>query len=198
MGSKIKTFAAAVVLLGLLVAFAFTISSRVETGSPDATQPAKNQEQQVDGNLENKPAPAFSLKNLKGETVSLADYQGQLVFINFWATWCEPCKEEMPSMQRLRAKMQGRPFEILAISLDKDPVSAVPQFTEKYKLELNFPVLQDPEQEIAKKHYRTTGVPESFIVGADGKVIKHVIGSYEWDSEAIVNYFEELLKEIPA
>lgn len=198
MRSKITTFLAAVVVLGFLVIFAYTISNRVQTGSPDAQRSEGSSATEVNGNLENKIAPAFNLKNLKGESVQLSDYKGKLVFVNFWATWCEPCKEEMPSMQRLRAKMQDRPFEILAVSLDKDPVADVPKFTKKYNLELNFPILQDPNQDVAKKLYRTTGVPESFIIGADGKVIKHVIGSYEWDSEAILNYFEQLMKDLPA
>ena len=198
MRSKITTFLAAIVVLGFLVIFAYTISNRVQTGSPDTQRSESSSATEVNGNLESKMAPAFSLKNLKGEKVQLADYKGKLVFVNFWATWCEPCKEEMPSMQRLRTKMKDRPFEILAVSLDKDPVADVPKFTNKYNLELNFPVLQDPNQDVAKKLYRTTGVPESFIIGADGKVIKHVIGSYEWDSEAILNYFEQLMKDLPA
>ncbi|NCP78775.1 MAG: TlpA family protein disulfide reductase, partial [Desulfuromonadales bacterium] len=112
------------------------------------------------------------------------------------ATWCEPCKEEMPSMERLYQKMQGRPFEILAVSLDTQPQKDIPAFFEKTKIKLSFPILQGQGQEIAKQKYQTTGVPESFIIGADGKVIKHVIGSYEWDSAQIIDYFETLMKEI--
>ncbi len=143
--------------------------------------------------LEGQMAPAFTLKNLQGESVSLSDYKGKVVFLNFWATWCEPCKEEMPAMQRLRQKLDGKPFEILAVSLDKDPTQAVPAFVNKTGLNLNFPVLQDSNQELAKNSYRTTGVPESFLIDANGKVVKHVIGSFEWDSPQITQFFEELI-----
>lgn len=144
--------------------------------------------------LEGQMAPAFTLKNLQGEPVSLADYKGKVVFLNFWATWCEPCKEEMPAMQRLRQKLDGKPFEILAVSLDKDPTQAVPAFVKKTGLDLNFPVLQDGNQELAKNSYRTTGVPESFLIDANGKIVKHVIGSFEWDSPQITQFFEELIQ----
>lgn len=144
--------------------------------------------------LEGQMAPAFTLKNLKGEPVSLSDYKGKVVFLNFWATWCEPCKEEMPAMQRLRQKLDGKPFEILAVSLDKDPTQAVPAFANKTGLDLNFPVLQDTNQELAKNSYRTTGVPESFLIDAQGKIVKHVIGSFEWDSPQITQFFEDLIQ----
>lgn len=183
----------ALVFLGLGAVFALTISKQLQGSSETATQSPPDQPP-ADGNLEGQAAPAFQLSNLQGQTVKLSDYQGKIVFLNFWATWCEPCKEEMPSMQRLREKMANRPFEILAVSLDPNPATEVPAFESKNKLKLNFPVLQDPEQNTAKNLYRTTGVPESFIIGADGKVIKHVIGAYEWDNAQIMAYFEDLLK----
>lgn len=183
----------ALVFLGLGAVFALTISKQLQGSSETATQSPPDQPP-ADGNLEGQAAPGFQLSNLQGQTVKLSDYQGKIVFLNFWATWCEPCKEEMPSMQRLREKMANRPFEILAVSLDPNPATEVPAFESKNKLKLNFPVLQDPEQNTAKNLYRTTGVPESFIIGADGKVIKHVIGAYEWDNAQIMAYFEDLLK----
>lgn len=143
--------------------------------------------------LEGKMAPAFALKNLAGETVQLSDYKGKVVFLNFWATWCEPCKEEMPAMNRLRAKLDGKAFEILAISLDNNPVTAVPAFEKKEGITLSFPVLHDLNQALAKNSYRTTGVPESFLIDGEGKVVKHVIGSFEWDSPQITKYFEDLI-----
>lgn len=144
--------------------------------------------------LEGQMAPDFTLKNLQGEPVKLSDYKGKVVFLNFWATWCDPCKEEMPAMQRLRQKLDGKPFEILAVSLDKNPVQAVPAFEKKTGLTLNFPVLQDSDQSLAKNSYHTTGVPESFLIDGEGKVVKHVIGSFEWDSPQITQFFEDLIQ----
>ncbi len=179
-------------LLGLIF---LLVCGGLVWGLSDRISETPSQTEAESFGLEGKIAPAFTLKNLKGEPVSLADYRGKVVFLNFWATWCEPCKKEMPSMQNLRATMQGKPFEILAVSLDNNPVKAVPDFAQKTGLNLNFPVLQDPEQTLAKTSYQTTGVPESFLINAEGKVVKHVIGSFEWDSPQIVNYFEELIEK---
>lgn len=196
----VKYLMLAITLIGFGAIFAITISAKLQPKKapsqarqkpPASTAPAT-------ASLEGKSAPAFSLKNLKGATVQLADYRGKIVFLNFWATWCDPCKEEMPSMQRLYKKMQGRPFEILAVSQDINPREAVPDFVKKTKLQLDFPVLEDPNEKVSKTLYKTTGVPETFIIGADGKVIKHVIGAYEWDSSQILDYFETLLKDVHA
>lgn len=183
------------VLVGLTAGIGFTVANQMQTSPPAEQEPSPTAAPDMSGGLEGQLAPDFELTNAAGQKVTLAQYRGKLVFLNFWATWCEPCKEEMPSMERLYQKMQGRPFEILAVSLDNQPESAVPAFFEKTKIKVSFPVLQGDGQGIAKKKYQTTGVPESFIIGADGKVVKHVIGSYEWDSEQIIEYFETLMKE---
>lgn len=187
-----KSILAGLIVVGVLASLGWSISQQLGTGSStaDPATPASS----TPLNLEGQPAPDFALQNLAGQTVKLSDYSGKVVFINFWATWCEPCTEEMPSMQRLRSRFADQPFEILAISLDNNPREAVPAFLNKTRLELNFPVLHDVDQKLSKSAYKTTGVPESFIVGPDGKVVKHVIGAYEWDSEAIIEYFEGLLK----
>lgn len=183
-------------LLAVGAGFAWTISDKWKpTASKEAVAIPSNSVPQS-GNLEGQDAPAFTLKRFDGKAVKLSDYRGKIVFLNFWATWCEPCKEEMPSMQRLYQKMQGKPFEILAISLDQGGKSAVDTFLKQTELPLTFQILHDPEQATSKNLYRTTGVPESFIIGKDGKVIKHVIGSYEWDNAQISAYFEGLLKKI--
>lgn len=185
------------VLLGLAAAFAVSISGKLNTNAPvtEAESGSRSESNEI-ASLEGRQAPDFNLLDLQGKPVSLADYRGKVIFLNFWATWCEPCKEEMPSMQRLYTKMQGRPFEILAISLDLEPLKAVPAFLEKTKFDVRFPIIQDTEQLASKTLYKTTGVPESFIIGADGKVLKHIIGSYEWDSEPIVDYFEKLFQDV--
>lgn len=185
--------------IGLLVlggGIFWSLSQQMPPSDPATTVNASTAESEdtPQYGLEGQMAPAFTLKNLQGESVSLADYKGKVVFLNFWATWCEPCKEEMPAMQRLRQKLDGKPFEILAVSLDKDPTQAVPAFLNKTGLDLNFPVLQDSNQELAKNSYRTTGVPESFLIDANGKIVKHVIGSFEWDSPQITQFFEELIQ----
>lgn len=196
MQQRLKYLLMAGVFAAVCGIFAYVIALRLQPENPQTASSSSAQPQPDDGTLEGKLAPDFSLKNLQGQEVKLSDHKGKLVFVNFWATWCEPCKEEMPSMERLYNKMKDRPFEILAISLDSQPTEAVPKFLKQTQLNISFPLLQDAEQKTAKNLFRTTGVPESFIVGADGKVIKHVIGSYEWDSPQIIEYLEALLKEI--
>ncbi len=183
-------------LLAVGVGFTLTISDKWKPAPSKESVSMPSNSVPQSGNLEGLAAPAFTLKRFDGKVVNLSDYRGKIVFLNFWATWCEPCKEEMPSMQRLYQKMQGKPFEILAISLDQGGKPAVDTFLKQAKLPLTFQILHDPEQATSKKLYHTTGVPESFIIGKDGKVIKHVIGSYEWDNAQITAYFEGLLKKI--
>jgi len=136
-------------------------------------------------------APAFTVSTLDGKSASLADYADKVVLINIWATWCLPCRQEMPSMQRLydalKASGEGDDFEILAVSIDL-PIGQrdasgnlggdLKAFAHEYGL--TFPILHDPSGAI-RETYQTTGVPESFVIGKDGLIIKKVAGPTEWD-----------------
>ena len=116
-------------------------------------------------------APDFSLPTASGGQLSLKDYRGKVVFINFWATWCATCKVEMPSMEKVYRKFKDQGLEMLTISVDKDPSLILP-FMKEY--DLTFPVLLDPESKTAKKTYKTTGVPETFIVNKQGDVVARI------------------------
>jgi len=133
--------------------------------------------------MEGKPAPAFTLPALGGGDISLANSSGKLVFLNIWATWCQPCREEMPSMQRLYEQMAGDKFEMIAISIDKG-VTEVEEFVKDFGL--TFPVALDPKQVVAAK-YKITGVPETYLISPDGVVMHHVIGPGQWDDPGIVS-----------
>jgi len=114
------------------------------------------------------------------------------VFINFWATWCATCEVEMPSMQKLYDKFKDKGFEMLTISVDKDP-EKIPAFMKKYNL--SFPVLLDPEEAVAKKDYKTTGVPETFIVDQQGIIRHKAVGPRDWATDEIIQSFEMLINE---
>lgn len=136
-------------------------------------------------------APDFTFPGLDGRSVSLSDYRGKVVLLNIWATWCPPCVEEMPSMQRLYQTLKDEPFEILAVSVDARGKEAVGPFMQKYKL--TFPALLDTEGSI-RNLYGATGIPESFIIDQQGILVKKIIGPLTWDGAEIVGFFGDMLK----
>ncbi|HEU0289567.1 MAG TPA: TlpA disulfide reductase family protein, partial [Burkholderiales bacterium] len=123
----------------------------------------------------------------------LADYRGRVILINFWATWCGPCRDEMPSIQRLKEKLAGRPFAVLAVNLD-EPESRIRNFLSQMKLDLT--VLLDPERKVAKA-WNARILPASFVVGPDGRIRYSLVGEINWDHEHVVSRIAELLPSKP-
>ena len=120
--------------------------------------------------------PPLELKRLDGQTLNLESLRGRVVLINFWATWCEPCRDEMPALVRLQAKLRSRPFELLAVNYGESAAS-ISRFLERQRLAL--PVLLDPEKRVADQ-WGAKGLPMTFLVGADGKIRWWVFGEQEW------------------
>jgi len=135
------------------------------------------------------PTPALSLPDLDGKQHTLDAYRGKVVLINFWATWCEPCKEEMPSIERLRVSLQGRPFAVLAINL-AEPDSRVQRFVQEARL--GFPVLMDRDTATAKA-WKARLLPATYIVGPDGRIRYSYIGELDWSREPVRRQIAELL-----
>ena len=124
--------------------------------------------------------PPLALQDLNGRPHALDDYRGKVVLINFWATWCEPCREEMPSINRLRASLAAQSFAVLAVNLgEAEP--RIRRFMEQVPLE--FPVLLDRDSTTAKA-WRARVLPVSFLVGPDGRIRYTVIGEYDWTQDA--------------
>ena len=154
------------------------------------------------GPMQGKVAPQFELSSTTGKIFKLSDYKGKLVFLNVWATWCPPCRDEMPSMERLYQELKGPHFEMLAVSIDEDGAQSVPPFVEE--LGLSFPVLLDPEKKDAEiyredgiaKNYMITGVPETYLIAGNGVIILHFVGPTEWDRPEIVDVLKGLIKRI--
>jgi peroxiredoxin len=136
-------------------------------------------------------APDFAVPNLAGGTIALQEHRGSVVFLNFWATWCAPCKEEMPSMERLYRRFKGRGFTILAISLDSGNVGKVAAFVKA--LDLTFPIGLDLKLEVANR-YAIRGLPGSFLIDRSGEVVAVAIGPRDWDSRPAYAVVESLLK----
>lgn len=138
------------------------------------------------------PAPDFTLPDLDGKMVSLADFKGRVVLLNIWATWCAPCVEEMPSMEKLYQKLKDEKFVILAVSIDEAGAAAVRPFMKKHQL--TFPALIDSAGNI-KSLYQATGVPESFIIDKKGYIVEKVIGKRDWAADSAIRYFQSLMRQ---
>ncbi len=136
-------------------------------------------------------APDFLLKDLSGQSVQLSALRGTVVLLNFWATWCPPCQEEVPSLSRLNALMAGKEFRMLTVSIDEGGSNAVESFfrVTGYRL----PTLLDPDRRVGKI-YGITGVPETFILDRQGVIRKKVVGPFAWDDASVISYLSELQK----
>ena len=133
--------------------------------------------------------PPLRLPDTAGRFHDLAESRGKVVLINFWATWCTPCREEMPSIERLRQKMKGKPFAVLAVNL-AEPEPRVRQFLQS--MPLGFPVLLDAEMAVTKA-WRVRQLPASFVVGPDGRIRYSYIGDLDWSREAVRKTLADLL-----
>jgi cytochrome c biogenesis protein CcmG, thiol:disulfide interchange protein DsbE len=140
-------------------------------------------------------APDFSLPDIEGKTVRLSDYRGKVVFVNFWATWCKPCKEEMPSMEILWENFKSEDFVMVAISMDRVTTKKdIPPFIENMKL--TFPILTDSWGQTDKR-YKLMGVPETYIIDQNGVLREKVIGPRDWTLKDSVATVVQLLQKQP-
>ena len=138
-----------------------------------------------------KDAPDFDLRTPDDRVVRLADLKGKVVFLNFWATWCEPCREEMPGMERLHRAYKDRGLVVLAVSLDSQGASVVNPFVKKFGL--TFPVALDPKMAV-RERYGVWAVPSTFLIDRKGKRVLFANGAREWDGKASHAVIESLLK----
>ena len=138
-------------------------------------------------------APAFTATDLKsGQPTTLADFKGQVVLLNIWATWCEPCKIEMPSLEQLEKEVGPQGLRIVSVSIDEGGPDVVRQFARDYGL--TFQILHDQSGRI-QRIYQTTGVPESFVINRQGKIVKKVIGAADWDATVNKDLVRRLLAQ---
>jgi thiol-disulfide isomerase/thioredoxin len=171
------------VLAGLIVlaASGYATTVTAEEFRRMGLQPPKQRVESID----------FELQDLSGATRRLSDFNGKVVFLNFWATWCGPCRFEMPSMEKLYQRFKAKGLEIVAVNLQEDRDS-VEHFVEEY--ELSFSVLLDTTGRIGAT-YGARSIPTTYIVDRDGSVLAGTIGTREWDTEEYIRLFEKLLAE---
>ena len=136
------------------------------------------------------PAPTISLVDLAGNTVSLSEFAGRFVLINLWATWCEPCLREMPSLERMQSRFRDK-ITVLAISEDRGGSKTVEPFINKLGLK-SFKTYLDPKSE-AGRAFKVVGLPTSFLIDREGRVLGRVEGAAEWDSPKLLGILKSVL-----
>jgi len=135
-------------------------------------------------------APDFTLQDLQGKAMRLADFQGKVVFLNFWATWCPPCRTEMPSMDMLNEVFKTTDFVMLAVNVEQEGRDTVPSFLERSPH--SFTVLLDLEAKV-QNAYGVYRFPETFLIDKQGRIARHYIGAYDWSSVEILKQIKELI-----
>lgn len=139
-----------------------------------------------------KYAPLFELKDLDGKKTALSQYRGKVVLLNFWATWCSPCRSEMPSLTDLYSDFKDRGFVVLAVSVDTSERS-VKSFVSAEKI--GFPVLVDKDKDVYFDQYGIVGIPVSFLIDRNGLIAEKFVGERQWNSPEMKNKILRLLGE---
>jgi cytochrome c biogenesis protein CcmG/thiol:disulfide interchange protein DsbE len=145
---------------------------------------------QGETSLAGKAAPEFTFEQ-SGQQTKLADLRSKVVVLNFWATWCPPCVEETPSLNRLQQRIAARGGTVLGVSVDEDQ-GAYEQFLRNQNVV--FPTHRDPTKKIPLQ-YGTSIYPETYIIGRDGRILRKIIGPQNWDSPELIGYLDTLLSQ---
>jgi len=139
------------------------------------------------------PAPDFTLKDMDDESYSFADYRGKVVLLNFWATWCPPCRREMPSMERLHQMLDSDVFKVIAINQMESP-DHVFAYTGQLAVDPTFPILFDSDSSIANA-YKVKGLPTTYLIDKQGMIRYRAIGGREFDHPDVVKLIKQLIEE---
>jgi peroxiredoxin len=137
-------------------------------------------------------APAFTLTSLDASELGLTDFKDKIILLNFWATWCAPCREEMPDMEILWQTLKEAGLVVIAVAEDRGGPKAVREFAGEHNI--TFPILLDPAGSV-RRAYEVTGLPTSYIIGRDRKISGKVIGARDWDGTQSIKFFKTLLNK---
>lgn len=159
----------------LLVACGGEGSSNSDASSSSASGPLPGKVQDVDP----EPVPGLTLETMDGSSINLADQDGRVLLVNFWATWCAPCRKEIPDLNDLHADLEDDGLRIIGIALDREGREKVEPFAEKLPIE--YPVVIDAEGTAESEFGPIPGLPTTIVVGPDGQITKRVIGIFPVD-----------------
>ncbi len=194
MSKKLSLFLALIVVLGVASGTVYFTQ-----GGKEGTKenPAIKNENPGADEIKEAPkegfsAPQFGLYDLSGNLVRLSDFRGRVVLLNFWATWCGPCKREIPSLERLYQTMKDKGFEIVAVNAEKTPGSRVASFAQQYRM--SFPILLNPKRDVGSKYW-IRAIPTSFLLDKNGVIRWKIVGGREWTDSYVVSRIEQLLEE---
>jgi peroxiredoxin len=180
--------AAAAVAGGIVLLIVFGARRNSAPVSPAAVQ---QEESGIPPVATGDRAADFSLESLNGRKVSLSNLRGKVVFLNIWATWCPPCREEMPSMETLYDEFKNnKDFVMLAVSQDTESAGKVATFVRKNGY--HFTILLDPDNKVGEA-YDVSGVPETFIIDRKGRIVAHHMGAFDWSRPDVKEALQELL-----
>ena len=169
--NAIKNYFCLLTFIFLQTIIISSVEGREDSFAKMGVVPSKNE----------KLAPDFTLETPTGEKLSLKDFKGKTILLHFWATWCVPCKKELPTIQKVYEALGPNNFEVIAISIDRNNTENVKKYIKDYNL--TFPVLLDQNQSV-RKDYFILGLPTSYLIGADGNLKGFISGAREWDSDA--------------
>jgi peroxiredoxin len=172
-GMRAKPLLLALALLSSIISQQTAADEKASTLHPVADRPM---------------APDFALPDMDGTIHRLSEYRGQVVIVNFWATWCPPCREEMPSMQRAWEQLKDEDIVILAIDVGEDE-DTIFTFTADYPVE--FPLLLDLDSRVIQE-WPVRGLPTTFVIGPQGRIVYRTIGTREWDDAALLDTLRDL------
>jgi thiol-disulfide isomerase/thioredoxin len=130
----------------------------------------------------------MSFVGLDGSRLSLGSIKDKVVVVHFWATWCAPCRKEMPSLERLSQKLDPNRFALIGVSVDED-INLVKEFKLKYGI--RFAKYIDADMSLAQGRFGATAYPETFIIGRDGRLLRHMLGEHEWDTPAMLQVLND-------
>lgn len=173
----------ATLVLGLVLSYSvFTALRGGATGSATTVQAPRV------GAL----APDFTLSDMNGKAISLSQFRGKVVMLNFWATWCPPCRAEMPSIENLYRQLnKSGNFVLLAVNVEENARDSIKEFSSRSSL--SFPILLDSKGQAANL-YQVNGIPQTYLIDQKGVIVQKVDGGREWDSPRIVAYLSSLVK----
>lgn len=182
--SKKKVFLPIAIILVLIVGALMAIKASVQKEARLNSQPIEM--------VEGAEVPNFQLIGLDGSKQNLSDLPHKVMLVNFWATWCEACMEEMPSMVSLREQYAPKGFEILAVNVDEDPIKAVPSVVKS--MGIKFPIFRDPGNVLAEM-FDVHAIPLSVVISKDRKILMVESGGREWFDEETRQLVEKWLKD---